>query len=101
MQIAGRAALLIFFAIPFSLTASGQDAAPSWTVGTRAGFTSMTIGSDLDGTVDRRVGLSAGTFATVGLPGAFALQPELLYVQKGADPNTPRVLQDGTLVGVE
>ena len=101
MQIAGRAALLIFFALPFSLTASGQDAAPSWTIGARAGPTSMTIGSDLDGTVDRRVGLSAGAFATVGLPGPFALQPELLYVQKGAVLNTPRVLRDGTLVGVE
>jgi len=67
----------------------------------RAGLTSMTIGSDLDGTVDRRAGLSAGAFTTVGLPGPFTLQPELLYVQKGADLNTPRVLQDGTLVGVE
>ena len=70
-------------------------------VGARVGLTSMTIGSDLDGTVDRRVGLSAGAFTTVELPGPFALQPELLYVQKGAVLNTPRVLQNGTLVGVE
>lgn len=101
MQITGRAVLLIVFALLFSLPASGQDAAPSWTVGARAGLTSMTIGSDLDGTVDCRVGLSAGAFSTVELPGPFALQPELLYVQKGAVLNTPRVLRDGTLVGVE
>jgi hypothetical protein len=82
MQIAGRTVLLIVFALLFSPPASGQDAAPSWTVGARAGPTSLTIGSDLDGTVDRRVGLSAGAFATVGLPGPFALQPNCSTCRK-------------------
>ena len=89
--------LLIAIAMP----AYGQDVGADWKVGMRARLTSMTIKSDIGGTVDRRVGLSAGAFTTVGLPGPFALQPELLYVQKGAVLNTPRVLQDGTLVGVE
>lgn len=53
-------------------------------VGLRLGATSMTMEGD-DAIQGRRTGWIAGGFARFNLPGRFFLQPELLYVQKGAE----------------
>jgi len=66
--------------------------------GVRGGPALMTI-ADLPGEVERRTGLSAGAFATVDMGGPFALQPEVLYVQKGAESGEAAVVPEtGMLV---
>ncbi len=60
----------------------------------------MTI-ADLPGDRERRIGLSAGGFLTVDLPGPFALQPELLYVQKGATTEETGRTRTGNLIRIE
>lgn len=53
-------------------------------IGARSGITSMTeIGRRVED-LNRRTGVMAGGFVVLDLPGPLALQPELLYVQKGA-----------------
>jgi len=53
--------------------------------GLRVGGTFMTIGGeDAPNDVDRRTGLMVGGFAVFNIPGPFAFQPELNYIQKGA-----------------
>jgi hypothetical protein len=41
-------------------------------------------GSDVTGDVKTRVGIAAGGFVTIGISKNFAIEPEALYVQKGA-----------------
>jgi hypothetical protein len=78
--------------------ATGQD--PGVRFGIKQGVALMTITGDDLPTVgrpnasdvyDRRVGLAIGGLAIVPLPGPLALQPELLYVQKGATVSDGRV----------
>ena len=57
--------------------------------------------ADLPGDRERRTGLSAGGFLTVDLPGPFALQPELFYVQKGATTEETGRTRTGNLIGIE
>lgn len=68
--------------------------------GVRGGVALMTI-ADLPGESERRTGLSAGGFVTVDLPGPFALQPELLYVQKGATAEQTRRTADGQFIVID
>ena len=62
---------------------NGMDIKP----GVRAGVDFMTFGGDdADGDdLGRRTGIMIGGFALVDLTGPFALQPELTYIQKGAE----------------
>ena len=55
--------------------------------GVRAGVDFMTFGGDDTDSdnLDRRTGIMIGGFALVDLTGPFALQPELTYIQKGAE----------------
>lgn len=71
-------ALGIFAALP--LWALGQ------TLGMEAGanFADLT-GNNVDSFVDSRLGLVGGGFLRLPLTQALALQPEILYEQKGAD----------------
>lgn len=57
-------------------------------IGMRAGLTSTTLRAPFSddvsiGNAGRRMGFAAGAFIRIGFQGPFALQPELLYVQKG------------------
>lgn len=57
-------------------------------IGIRAGLTSTTLRAPFSenvsiGNAGRRVGFAAGAFVRLSFQGPFALQPELLYVQKG------------------
>lgn len=60
--------------------------------GVRGGVVLMTI-ADLPGELEQQTGLSAGAIATIDGPALLALQPELLYVQKGAAASEGRILQ--------
>lgn len=95
--------LVISVLIGVAGSANGQGAGSTWTFGGRAGLTSMKIGESRgEFSFERRTGLTAGVFATADLPGPFALQPELLYVQKGATATgAVEQTQDRTLVLIE
>lgn len=75
--------VVIAFAFFGVLESAAQRIPPSqW--GVRGGLTAPTLWSrDLDDT-RRRVGVVVGGFARMDLTRRIALQPELLYVQKGA-----------------
>jgi len=72
--------LLAFTATPATGQMNGVDFKP----GVRAGVDFMTAGGDdAPDDADRRTGFLAGAFVEVEFGGPFALQPELLYTQKG------------------
>ena len=66
--------------------------------GVRAGVDFMTFwGDDVDGDeTNRRTGILVGGFLLADFAGPFAVQPELMYIQKGA--GQERTLPDGTTV---
>lgn len=80
--------LIAFTAPPATGQMDGVDIEP----GVRAGVSFMTLGGDdAPDDLNRRIGFSAGAFVQLDFAGPFALQPELLYVQKGAE-------QEGTTI---
>lgn len=85
-----RALLAVLFLMPSALVAQGN---PRMT-GLTAGFNLSRFGGEdvSDVTTDGRVGLAVGIFGSFALSDAFAFQPELLFIQKGAD----FVADDGT-----
>lgn len=67
-----------------TLAAVAPATAQSTRLGIKAGLTSSTIvGDDADG-AESLNGFSGGVFATFQLSPAFAIQPEVLYMSKGA-----------------
>jgi hypothetical protein len=81
-------AVSFFVAAAFPLTSQAQMGVPGMDIkpGARAGLTFMTLGGDdAADNLDRRTGLIVGGFALVDFAGPFALQPELTYIQKGAE----------------
>lgn len=74
------------FAAAFPLTSQAQMGETTVEVkpGVRAGVNSMILSGDDTDDLDRRTGFMVGGFALVDFAGPFALQPELMYVQKGA-----------------
>lgn len=70
--------LLVFGTAPAN--GQGVDIRP----GIRAGVDFMTQGGDVGDEIGRRTGFLFGTYATFDFAGPFAIQPELSYVQKGA-----------------
>lgn len=85
-----RALLAALFLLPSLLAAQGN---PRMT-GLTAGFNLSRFGGEdvSDVTTDGRVGLAVGVFGSFLISDAFAFQPELLFIQKGAD----FVAEDGT-----
>lgn len=74
--------LFAFTATPAMGQMNGMDIKP----GVRAGGDFMTIGGDdAPDDLNRRTGFLAGAFVQLDFAGPFALQPEVLYVQKGAE----------------
>lgn len=93
------ALLVVLFA--FTATpAMGQIPGVDFKPGVRAGVNFTTWGGDgvddLDPDPDRRTGFLAGAFVQLDFAGPFALQPELLYIQKGAVQES--TTQEGTTV---
>lgn len=84
--------LLTFGLLPAVQPATAQSIMQSIRqFGIKAGLHSATqsapfydLAVDLGGNKDPRIGFSVGAFAEIGLRSPFSLQPELLYVQKGA-----------------
>lgn len=73
--------LFAFTAAPAMGQMDGVDIKP----GVRAGGSFMTLGGDdAPDDLDRRTGFLAGGFIQLDFAGPFALQPEVLYVQKGS-----------------
>jgi hypothetical protein len=92
-------ALAFFLTGILPLTAQAQlgegiDTKP----GVRAGVDFMTFwGDDVDGDeTNRRTGILVGGFLLADFAGPFAVQPELMYIQKGA--SQEGTLPDGTTV---
>lgn len=85
-----RALLAVLCLLPSLLVAQGN---PRMT-GLTAGFNLSRFGGEdvNDVTTDGRVGLAVGIFGSFLVSDAFAFQPELLFIQKGAD----FVAEDGT-----
>lgn len=80
-----RYVLLLLLGIGLPLASGPVKAQVDVRPGLRVGVTSTTTGGGgSPEAMSRQAGLVAGGFVHVDLPGAFALQPELLYVQKGA-----------------
>lgn len=87
-RFASLATAAFFLAVTVPLTAQaqmgqGMDVKP----GVRAGVDFMTLGGDdVDSdNLDRRSGFMFGGFALVDFTGPFAVQPEITYIQKGAE----------------
>lgn len=68
----------------FALIAAAPVSAQSTRIGAKVGLTSATVtGDDAEG-AESLNGFSGGVFATFQLSPAFAIQPEVLYMSKGA-----------------
>lgn len=78
------AAFLLSVTLPLTVQAQmgqGIDIKP----GVRAGVDFMTLGGDdADNELGRRTGFLVGGFVLVDISGPIAIQPELMYLQKGA-----------------
>jgi len=83
----GLSAFLIVLLTLSTTPAFGQTGGALETkTGLRIGATFMTIGGDdAPSDLDRRTGLMAGGFVVFDVAGPLALQPELNYIQKGAE----------------
>lgn len=106
--LVGLVCAAIVFWAAVAPPAAGQD--PGLRFGIKQGVALMTItggnlttvgGPNASDVYDRRVGLAIGGLAIVPLPGPIALQPELLYVQKGATVSDGRVTATQKLDYVE
>lgn len=71
--------------------------------GVKAGLAVSNIGGEFGEVLngDARIGLSGGVFVTIGLGGVFQLQPELLWVAKGATDQMTLTDPAGTPVGTQ
>lgn len=81
--------LLVGIILLFCFSAVAQSAAVGVTgIGIKLGAAFASINTDydeLDDFLDSRSGFIGGAFLTYGLSRQFALQPEILYVSKGAE----------------
>jgi hypothetical protein len=77
-------ALILFLGAGLVFTATPAQAQMDIKPGIRAGVDFMTIGGDNTDGLDSRTGFLIGGYATIGLGGPIAVQPELQYIQKGA-----------------
>lgn len=72
----------------FTLLAIGNPTyAQSLTLGGKVGLVVANVGGDIEdavGELDSKTGFAAGGFLTIGLSPIFDIQPEVLFVQKGA-----------------
>jgi hypothetical protein len=94
-RLAVLAVVPFVLAIAFPLLAQAQMGGQGIDVkpGVRGGVSFMTLDvddspGDADPDPDRRTGLMIGGFALLEFAGPFALQPELMYIQKGASLET-------------
>jgi hypothetical protein len=72
----------------FALAAASADAASDRALGKglKLGLNSASMkGADADPGLTSRTGFAAGAFVTLGLTDRFAVQPEIIYTQKGAE----------------
>jgi len=85
--VPGFGTLLIILVALGTAPALGQTGpALDTKTGLRIGPTFMTVGGeDAPSDLDRRTGLMIGGFVVFDIVGPFALQPELTYIQKGAE----------------
>lgn len=77
-------AVLAASALALPLAAQSPAAGPA-RVGILAGINSATVGGDDADDAERITGLVAGVYLVKPIGGGFALRPELLYSQKGAE----------------
>ena len=72
-------------ALPLALLIAGPLHAQT-TLGVKGGINIADVDADVEGlpdVIDSKTGFVGGAFASFGLGGLFAIQPELLYSQKG------------------
>lgn len=88
-------ALVLFLAVGLGLTSMPAIGQASISPGVKVGGNLGTLGGEdaelvfstgmqQDVSLDRRTGYAFGAFALIDFAGPFALQPELMYIQKGA-----------------
>ena len=73
----------LVLSVATSSTALAQKSEVHFGVLAGAAFAKVS-GSDVTGDVKTRVGIAAGGFVTIGVSKNFAIEPEALFVQKGA-----------------
>jgi hypothetical protein len=93
-------AVLCGFVLSFAAAAEARGLVGK---GVKAGLAVSNIGGEfgdlLEG--DARIGFSGGVFVTIGLRGVFQLQPELLWVAKGATTQLELTDTSGGLIGTQ
>ena len=66
-------------------------------IGLKGGITMANVTGDDTGGAESRSGIAGGVFTNLKLPGGFSIQPELLYVQKGAEVSASDSLVSATV----